>query len=349
MVAFIPFYVDPARHLRVSIAQRPRMLSALRYVEAKGGTILLHGDTHQYGRTVTGLGDEFWDSVREAPLAADSPQFVRARVEEGLHEMWAVGLHPLGWVTPEYSASPVDYQILGDYFSLFSERRVYAVWQGQDYQQWAPYVINADVFGSRIVPDTLGYVKDPISDPERMVRDARALLSVRGGVAGGFIHLSVTPKEIRWLIERLDRLGYGWLDLNHVPSIVRTQDVVQVSGGASATLTVPQGATVQQQVVDRWGALVSSSARASGAGRLAVSSATLSSGETLTVAASTSGTKLLAAPPPLTGNSSPIVRFVAALLTRGAAAGAAAGVVAILLAYVLLKATTRRRAELLPR
>ena len=349
MVAFIPFYVDPIRHIRVSVADRPRMLSALRYVESKGGAILLHGDTHQFGRVVTGLGDEFWDSAHETPLAADSPQFVRERVEEGLHELWAVGLHPLGWVTPEYSASPVDYQILGDYFTLFSERRIYAVWQGQDYQQWAPYVINADVFGSRIVPDTLGYVKDPLSDPERMVRDARALLTVRGGVAGGFIHLSVTPKEIKWLIERLDGLGYRWLDLTQLPSVVRTLDVVQVTGGASATLAVPDGAAVQRQVVDVGGGLVGASNRTSTGGRLAVSSVGLAPGEVLTVAASATGAKLLAPPPPLTGNTGPLLRFIAALMSRGAAAGAAAGVVAIVLAYILLKATTRERPELLPR
>src|SRR5207237_240857 len=47
MVAFIPFYVDPARHIRISLAQAPEMLRALRYVETKGGTILVHGDTHQ--------------------------------------------------------------------------------------------------------------------------------------------------------------------------------------------------------------------------------------------------------------------------------------------------------------
>jgi hypothetical protein len=345
MVAFIPFYVDPGRHQWVSVAQEPGMLSALRYVESKGGAILLHGDTHQSGGVVTGLGDEFWDPSREAPLPADSAQFVRARVEQALHEMWAVGLHPLGWVTPEYSASPLDYQLFNDYFSLFSERRIYDVWQGQDYQQWAPYVIDADVFGSTIVPDTLGYVKDPASDPERMVRDARALLTVRGGVAGGFIHLSVPPKDIGWLIERLQRLGYGWLDLTRMPSIVRTSDVVQVAGGTSASIEVPAGAHVQEQVIDGSGALIRSSLDPAAPGHRMISSTSLAPGELLTVAVSTGRTRLLGPPPPLTGTLNPFVRVLGAVLGRGVAAAAAAGVVAIGASYLLLKVMVRRRPE----
>ena len=255
-IGFVPIYVDPTRGLEVPLSARPRMIAALRYAVSRGASIVLHGCTHQ-SVGVTGVDYEFWDPGGPGPLAIDSEPYVRGRVERALEEMWNAGFHPVAWSTPHYAASSFDYAIFGDYFTTFVGRRTYGVWAGSDYQQWMPYTVE-DVHGAVLVPENLGYVRDPRVDLARMVRDATSLLSVRDAVAGGLLHLSVTPEQAGWLLDRLSGLGYGFLDLNELSTEVRTEETVQVTGSVTADIAVPSGWYLQQQVVGRGGALVDS-------------------------------------------------------------------------------------------
>ena len=67
MVGVIPFFVDPGEGIRLSLSDKPDLVDALQYMVRNGGTIVMHGVTHQYkGTTATDF--EFWDDNTNGPI-----------------------------------------------------------------------------------------------------------------------------------------------------------------------------------------------------------------------------------------------------------------------------------------
>jgi uncharacterized protein YdaL len=256
MVGVIPFFVDPATKQDVALRDRPDLVRALKYAVSKGGAIVLHGSSHQY-QGKTGLDYEFWNPATLTGVAVDGESYVRTKVDSGLAEMWATGLHPIAWETPHYSATAYDYTAFGEYFSTFVERRTYGVWDGSAYQQTFPYAIQRDVFGARILPENIGFVREP-GDIGRMVDGARALLSVRDSVAGGFIHRNVAPALVRSLIDQIYGLGYTFVDLYTLPNTVTTPARVELTGFGWATVAIPSHQYLQERFLSRAGTVTRS-------------------------------------------------------------------------------------------
>ena len=82
LVGVIPFYVNPATQTRVAMSEKPDYVDALHYVMEHGGTIVMHGTTHQYkGETATDY--EFWDESRNRVLPMDSKEYVARKLRDG--------------------------------------------------------------------------------------------------------------------------------------------------------------------------------------------------------------------------------------------------------------------------
>ena len=257
LVSVTPFFENPEAEVSVSLSERPALVEALRDAVAGGGAIVLHGMSHQY-RGRTGIDAEFWDLVNRGGVAEDGEAYVRPRVEAALLELWKSDLHPIAWETPHYLATPFDYSLFSDYFSTFVERRTYGVVDGTAYQQALPYVIETDVYGGRIVPENLGYVARGSVDPERLVRNARALRVVRDATAGAFVHVTTEPSIVRRLVDQLERLGYRISDLYATANVVETTGRVELTASGSASLPVPTGSSLERRVLSRDGTLASS-------------------------------------------------------------------------------------------
>lgn len=254
MVGVIPFFVDPSTNRRVSLTERPEVVKALRYMVERGGALVLHGSSHQYDAR-TGIDYEFWNAATQSGVAQDGEAFVRPRIERALQEMWRAGLHPLAWETPHYAATPFDYALFGEYFTTFVERRVYGVWDGKAYQQPMPYQIDGDVYGARIIPENLGYIRAP-DDVDMIADSARDHLAVRDGVVGAFLHQTVSPALAGALVDRLFRNGYTFLDLYQMPNVVTTPTRVEVSGFGWASAAVPSGWYLREAFIARNGTTV---------------------------------------------------------------------------------------------
>lgn len=241
MVAVIAVYVDPSNHQRVALSERPRVAAALRYMESHGGTIIVHGYTHQTtGRS--GADYEFWNLKNQTGLQNDSETLVRGKVENALAEIWKCGLHPLAWETPHYAATSYDYSVFGDYFSTFVEQRSYGVFKNVSYTQSDPYLIKHDVNGATLVPENLGYLPEGrFTDISAIIAHAKALTTVRDAIAGGFIHPRAPVAVTGRVIAALKGMGYQFLDLRTLPNVVQTDGRAEVSGSASTSLVVPSG------------------------------------------------------------------------------------------------------------
>uniref|UniRef100_UPI0032185A65 DUF2334 domain-containing protein n=1 Tax=unclassified Burkholderia TaxID=2613784 RepID=UPI0032185A65 len=117
-MATIPVYTDPNGYYTggvpetIHLAQATGLMSALNYAIAHGGSIVMHGYTHQYDSTpnlltaVSGSDYEFWYAVQNRPVDEDSVQWAEGRMAEGILEFTTNGYKIVGWAAPQYQMSP---------------------------------------------------------------------------------------------------------------------------------------------------------------------------------------------------------------------------------------------------
>lgn len=217
--------------------RRPAFLRALRYVEASGGVLLLHGYTHHVpdaeGCPSLGSGAdyEFWDRCRDAPLARDSPAFLRERVSAARALFARAGLEAVAWVTPHYAASPQGFRLFGRLFERTVQRVSYYAdgAEGPPHPyvtQFFPYTVYRDHYGQFVWPENLGFVPMPGSDwgwdtPEDVAESARKAHVVRDGWASFFWHPqhAALPGGLQRLEELVDAIrsrGFTFVSLKEL-------------------------------------------------------------------------------------------------------------------------------------
>jgi len=122
-VAMIPVYLDPVAGIRlgIDIPDDPRVkefIATIRYMIAKGGSIGLHGYTHQMGDGITAVSAEF--STNPSMMESTVP-YMASRVDAALAAAKAADIPISFWETPHYTASPKQYIYLESRFSIIYE------------------------------------------------------------------------------------------------------------------------------------------------------------------------------------------------------------------------------------
>ncbi len=239
LVGVIPFYVDPGQGVRLSLSDAPELVDALQYMVHNGGTIVMHGSTHQYKGT-TAVDYEFWDESTNGPIRGETSEGDARKIENGIQEFMKNGLYPLVWETPHYTASMTLYKTVAKYFSTACEQRLSV--DDADFSQYFPYIIRKDLYGQTIYPENLGYVPlNPNKDSsEQVIRDiladAKSHLAVRDGVVGVFFHPFLDLDLLKQLADGLQGLGYSFLDLREQTNWVHLSDRVILSGSQGYTV-----------------------------------------------------------------------------------------------------------------
>jgi uncharacterized protein YdaL len=252
-MATIPLYTDPNGYYNggvpetIHLAQATGLKSALKYAIVRGGSIVMHGYTHQYDSTpnvqnaVSGNDYEFWYMVQNRPVDEDSEQWAQGRMADGLAEFTNNGFKVAGWGAPQYQMSPLASQAAAAQFTTSYQRAVYytstnpQIGTGaanQDFSagQFFPYIINKDYYGERIIPENLGSIQynickiDPFSCVpytwQQVVTNAKYGLVVRDGFASFFFHpywlepdLGVPAmSDFKSLVTGIKSLGYTYVD-----------------------------------------------------------------------------------------------------------------------------------------
>ena len=209
--AHVPFGIGVIPDLRVKgkaispLGDNRELLKVLRRVEQQGATTILHG-LHHCCSSDSAEGYEFWDVDHNAPLSLDSAAWMRSTVAEALADLTSLGLHPAMWETPHYSASPVDYQAVSEFFA--------ASWELRRPIGWLPWALKRDRYGAMLLPENLGYISlDGTKTVADQLERARELLVCQGCLAAGFIHPNTVPTEdVRKYVEGLRDLGYVFVD-----------------------------------------------------------------------------------------------------------------------------------------
>ncbi len=255
-VAVIPRYVDPTGvyndgvPVDLTLAQAPAVVSALRYMQSKGGTLIQHGTTHQYGTLnnpyngVTGDDFEFFRSQCSTtpnppltfvpctdttwvqllgPLDPDTAAGTATRVNQGRSLMTAAGLRtPTVFEVPHYSASANAYQGITSVYGTRYERALYfggalrGTPNGKYFGQFFPYTVT-DVYGSKVLPENIGnYEPEPINNhpprlPADIVANADANTVVTESTASLFYHPYFPVAQLQQTVEGIKAKGFTFV------------------------------------------------------------------------------------------------------------------------------------------
>jgi uncharacterized protein YdaL len=250
-IATIPHYIDPTGIANdgvpqdIPFAKATNLKKVLDYAQARGGEIVMHGYTHQYGAMknpwtgVSGDDYEFWNIVDMTPVAEDSTPWAFGRLNAGLTELTEAGYKPIAWEMPHYWGSALSSKAVPRLFNTTYQRVVYFTSDKPDFSPHAgkdffagqifPYVIQRDYYNQRVLPESLGNIEYDISkiDPSSNLNyswqdiylNAQYALTVRDGFASFFFHPFWLESSVgqpgfadfRSLVEGISGLGYTWV------------------------------------------------------------------------------------------------------------------------------------------
>lgn len=193
-VAVMPVQIDRTKDKEgwygLSLKDTPEVVEALKYMQERGGTLIQHGTTHQYGNIDnpysgrSGDDYEFYhygcsatelppyefetcenDSyVRKiGPLPQDSVEDHKERIAQGRQIMIDAGLgEPKIFETPHYTASVNAYVAMSElYDARYEQTEYYAgmlsgreISPEHDFGQFFPYTVQ-DIYGTTVYPENL--------------------------------------------------------------------------------------------------------------------------------------------------------------------------------------------------
>jgi uncharacterized protein YdaL len=244
-IALIPYYRDPLGvenggvPRNVHLAQRPGLVKALNYMRSKGGTIIMHGYTHQYDSTpnpynaVSADDFEFYRThidannfvIYDGPLPGDSQSWADGRITSGLTEISGVLLPaPTIFEFPHYAGSVPDNLAVRAHFATAYHRGLY--FSGQLSGQTPNYTrpigvvypyVGTDIYGFKIVPETMGSYEPEASNnnPPRLVPDllttAKANYAIRDGFASFYFHPYYPIDALKQIVAGVKAAGYTFV------------------------------------------------------------------------------------------------------------------------------------------
>lgn len=223
-ISVVPRFTDPrgayGAPKTVDLDQAPKMANTLKYLQRRGGTVLMHGFTHQYRSALNprdGASTDDYEFYIDklingvptelSPVPEDSTAWVEGRLNQGFAILSRAGFaRPRIWVTPHYGASELDYRIFTKHFAALNERPHLGV--------YFPYLIRKSYYGGKIIPENLGFINPQTRPPSTVVSLARKNSVVRDGFASFYVHPRlVNTNDVGTAVTKIRSLGYKFVDI----------------------------------------------------------------------------------------------------------------------------------------
>lgn len=261
MVATIPVYTDPDTGRVYHFEDSPKVLEALRYMQDNGGSVVLHGYTHQFRGSETGEGFEFWDVEHQMPIyhgPADEVvqrtaedfenpadyeaymddnkkferEYIESRLTRGVQELANYKIYPLAFEAPHYTMSQNGYDVVSDMFSTYVGQ-IQLSDERWEIMNTAPYATKPTILnGMQLLPETIGFVQPEEDAPVEVMMEAASEYQVTdGGMIGAFYHPYLGVEGLKELLDEMETIeNIAWIDLKQMENTVAV-DNVKISSG----------------------------------------------------------------------------------------------------------------------
>lgn len=269
MVATIPVYTDPKTKIEYHFEDFPKVLEALKYMQKNGGTIVLHGYTHQYRGSETGEGFEFWDVENQSPIYSEADakftkisaldfdsqeeylatleeqksfetKYIKKRLTKGVQELANYGLYPLAFEAPHYTMSQNGYAVTSEVFSTYVGQ-IQLSDEEWEIMNTTPYASKPSFLnGMLLLPETIGYVDPNLKEPVKEMMAASNLYQVAdNGIIGGFYHPYLGVEGFNALMDEMEKIpNLEWIDLKEIDNTVNVENVSITSKNGKVTANV---------------------------------------------------------------------------------------------------------------
>ncbi len=188
-ISWIPRYINKDLNIDNDISKNESMKNAnflftLDYIVNRGGSIGLHGYTHQFKDSNSVTGFEFGDS------GYNNPEDIRKRVESALTVASNLNVPITYWETPHYKTTAKQQKIFEEYFKIIYEPAI-GIYNSK-------IITSENNEYTKYIPTPLGYVDDDTGE--------RILKSIKDNYDNKelsfFYHLSIEIKSIDiWVSE----------------------------------------------------------------------------------------------------------------------------------------------------
>jgi uncharacterized protein YdaL len=249
-----PIYTDPngayngGTPAKSTLADRGNgIATVIQYMQSHGGTLVMHGVTHQYSNVpnpydaVTGDDFEFYRVTENpdhtlnylGPVAEDSAPWALTRLMAGLLLFKQAHIDtPRIFEFPHYAGSATDYQVVGQLFPVRWERGMYygGYLSGGtiDYThvigEGFPYVVR-DVYGTTVLPENAGpyapeqfygFKPHTIAD---ILAAADANQVVRNGIAAFYFHPFEGLSALQQIVQGFQARGLSFVSPTSVAGL----------------------------------------------------------------------------------------------------------------------------------
>lgn len=244
MAVVIPEYTNQKTKQTLHLADSPKLVKTLQYMQANGGSIVLHGYKHQYRSQETGEGFEYWDVKNDRPIlqrpndkiTSDSitkeglayeHQYILNSIRQGVQQLVAHKLYPLAFEAPHYAMSQMGYDILAKHFSTYigQAQLTDKTWKSV----YAPLSESQPRFlkGMTLLPETLGYMEQ--GNPRAlsvMKQTALDYEKYSGSYLSCFYHPYLGVDTLKKVVTMLKALPNSkWVNLKEEKNVVNIDDI----------------------------------------------------------------------------------------------------------------------------
>ncbi|EJQ75555.1 hypothetical protein IG7_00129 [Bacillus cereus HuA2-4] len=254
MITVIPVYKDPDTGKTVHLKDNSELIDVLHFMQDNGGSIVMHGYTHQFYDSETGEGFEFWDVKTDQPIRqpnheksktkkdfqstedynkyvkngkAFEEKYIKDHIEKGITELVEAKLYPVAFEAPHYTMSQKGYEILSQYFSTYVGQIQLndTTWKSMH----SPAYISTPSFlhGMKLIPETVGFIEE--GKPQAIVKMKERALSITklsDGIIGAFYHPYLGVEPLKEVLKELESIpNIEWIDLQKDMNEVKMKDI----------------------------------------------------------------------------------------------------------------------------
>lgn len=279
MMAVIPVYTNPETGQQFHFSNSPKLLKVLKDAQQNGGSIILHGYTHQFRESETGEGFEFWDVENNTPIYAGADEefilqeegefsnkedydkylkdltefetnYIEEKLTQGIQELTNYGLYPLAFEAPHYTMSQNGYKVVSKYFSTYVGQ-IQLSDKDWEIMDSPPYITESSFFnGLTLLPETMGYV-DPDNPQaiQEMMERAEDYEVSDDGVLSAFYHPYLGVNQFNTLIEEMEQLpNLSWIDLQEMDVWVKADYVDIFTKNNEIVVNIERGKLLRSSI-----------------------------------------------------------------------------------------------------